>query len=158
MAVLEMEFESKTLKRAVSFRAIIPYERFKPPYPTLYLLQRPYYTVCAFVLVLALCYTTCAVYVFFRDLAQIISILLQMLQWATPILWEIGMVPYDFRWIVKLNPMVYVVNGYRDSVYGSNWFFEHFYSSTAFWLTTAALFVTGSLVFKRTKVHFADVL
>ncbi len=39
MAVLEMEFESKALKRAVSFRAIIPYERFKPPYPTLYLLH-----------------------------------------------------------------------------------------------------------------------
>lgn len=39
MAVLEMEYDSKALKRTVSFKAIIPYERFQPPYPTLYLLH-----------------------------------------------------------------------------------------------------------------------
>lgn len=39
MAVLEMEFDSKTLKRTVSFKAVIPYECFSPPYPTLYLLH-----------------------------------------------------------------------------------------------------------------------
>ena len=39
MAILEVEFDSKTLKRTVSFRAILPYERFQPPYPALYLLH-----------------------------------------------------------------------------------------------------------------------
>ncbi len=39
MAILEVEFDSKALKRTVSFRAILPYERFQPPYPTLYLLH-----------------------------------------------------------------------------------------------------------------------
>ena len=39
MAILEAEFDSKTLKRTVSFRAILPLERFRPPYPTLYLLH-----------------------------------------------------------------------------------------------------------------------
>ncbi len=39
MALVEMEFESKALKRMVSFRAILPYERFLPPYPTVYLLH-----------------------------------------------------------------------------------------------------------------------
>ena len=39
MAILEVEFDSKTLKRTVSFRAVLPSERFKPPYPTLYLLH-----------------------------------------------------------------------------------------------------------------------
>ena len=39
MAFLELEFDSKTLKRTVSFNAVIPYERFSPPYPTLYLLH-----------------------------------------------------------------------------------------------------------------------
>ena len=39
MAYLEFEFDSKTLKRQVSFKAIIPYENFEGPYPTLYLLH-----------------------------------------------------------------------------------------------------------------------
>lgn len=39
MAYLEFEFDSKTLKRQVSFEAIIPYENFEGPYPTLYLLH-----------------------------------------------------------------------------------------------------------------------
>lgn len=127
-------------------------------YPSVYLIQLPYYTACAFVLVLSLSYTTCAVQVFFRDLAHLISILLQLFMWATPVLWDVNMVPMEYRWIVKLNPVVYIVNGYRMSLYGGEWFFDHFFTSTYFWLVTAALFVFGSLVFKRTKVHFADVL
>ncbi|MBQ7057839.1 MAG: hypothetical protein IJM83_00850 [Firmicutes bacterium] len=39
MAFLEFEFDSKTLKRMAKFSAIIPYEQFEPPYPTLYLLH-----------------------------------------------------------------------------------------------------------------------
>ena len=114
--------------------------------------------LCEFILVLGICYTTCAVQVFFRDLSQIISIALQLGQWATPILWDINRVPDRYKWLIKLNPMVYIVNGFRSSVYDKELFFSHFYSSTYFWIFTVALFGIGSLIFKRSKVHFADVL
>ncbi len=39
MAVPEVEFESGALPRSVSFRAILPVERFQQPYPTLCLLH-----------------------------------------------------------------------------------------------------------------------
>lgn len=127
-------------------------------YPTVYTLQLPYYMICAFVLTLAICYTTCAVNVFIRDLAHAIQILLQLLQWATPILWDIQRVPMSARWIVKLNPLVYIVNGYRMCIYEGGWFFYHTYSTTGFWLVTLTLFLIGALIFKRTKTHFPDVL
>lgn len=128
-------------------------------YPNLYTLQVFYYSFCMFVLVLAMSYCTCAVVVFFRDLGQIINIGLQVGMWATPILWNIGMITDDkLITIVKLNPLVYIVNGYRNAIYGNEWFFEHFYSSTYFWIFTVTLFCIGSLIFKRLKVHFADVL
>ena len=57
-----------------------------------------------------------------------------------------------------LNPLTYIVNGYRSAIYEESWFFEHFYSSTYFWIFTVTLFCVGSLIFKRLKVHFADVL
>ncbi|WP_242836009.1 ABC transporter permease [Butyrivibrio sp. FCS014] len=127
-------------------------------YPNIYWLQIIYYIGCEFILVLSLSYATCAIVVFFRDLLQIISIFLQLFQWATPILWNIDIVPDKYQWIVKLNPMVYIVEGFRNSIYGDTWFFEHFYSSTYFWIFVVAAFCLGALIFKRSKTHFADVL
>ena len=128
-------------------------------YPSIYTIQIVYYSFCTFVLVLALSYSTCAIVVFFRDLGQIIAIVLQVGMWATPILWDINMVHNDtLLMILKLNPLVYIVNGYRSAIYEKRWFFEHFYSSTYFWICVVTLFLIGSLIFKRLKVHFADVL
>ncbi|TCL59298.1 teichoic acid transport system permease protein [Kineothrix alysoides] len=127
-------------------------------YPSVYTLQVFYYSFCEFVLVLAISYSTCAIVVFFRDLQQIIGIVLQIGMWATPILWDISMLSDKMKPLFKLNPMVYIVNGYRSAVYEQEWFFEHFYSSTYFWIFTVTLFCIGSLIFKRLKVHFADVM
>ncbi len=127
-------------------------------YPTVYTIQIFYYSICMFVFVLALCYTTCAIVVFFRDLSQIINILLQIGMWATPILWDINKIDSDWAVILKINPLVYIVNGYRSAIYEKEWFFQDFYSTMYFWIVTVVLFGIGALVFKRLKVHFADVL
>lgn len=127
-------------------------------YPSIYTIQLIYYSFCTFVLVLAMSYCTCAIVVFFKDLAQIINIALQIGMWATPILWDIGMLDEKWVTVFKLNPLVYIVNGYRSAICEQEWFFEHFYSSTYFWIFTVTLFCVGSLIFKRLKVHFADVL
>ena len=39
MALIQMEFKSETLKRTVPVNVILPIEKFKGPYPTLYLLH-----------------------------------------------------------------------------------------------------------------------
>lgn len=127
-------------------------------YPSIYMLQIPYYSFCTFVLVLALSYTTCALVVFMRDISQIINIVLQIGMWATPIMWDFGAISPTWAKLLKLNPMVYIVNGYRDAVYGHSWFFEDFFSTMYFWIITVVLFGLGAVVFKKLKVHFADVL
>ncbi len=127
-------------------------------YPTVYTTQILYYSACLFVFVLALCYATCAVVVFFKDLTQIIGIALQIGIWATPILWNIDSAPEEWVVILKLNPLVYIVNGYRSAIYERSWFFEDFFSTMYFWIVTVVLFGIGVAVFKRLKPHFADVL
>ena len=127
-------------------------------YPTIYTIQILYYSICMFIFVLALCYTTCAIVIFFRDLSQIINILLQIGMWATPILWDINKIDSDVAMMLKINPLVYIVNGYRSAIYEKGWFFQDFYSTMYFWIFTVVLFGIGALVFKRLKVHFADVL
>lgn len=127
-------------------------------YPSVYTLQIFYYSACLFIFVLALSYTTCAVVVFFKDLAQIINIALQIGMWATPILWNMDNVNASWATVLKLNPLVYIVNGYRSAIYEREWFFQDFFSTMYFWIVTVVLFGIGALVFKRLKVHFADVL
>ena len=127
-------------------------------YPDLYTLQIFYYSACMFIFVLGLCYITCSIIVFFRDLGQIISILLQVGIWATPILWNITTLPPRLRLVFKINPMNYIVEGYRDSLIDKIWFWENFYSTAYFWILTMCMFAFGAIIFKRLKVHFADVL
>ena len=127
-------------------------------YPTVYTLQIPYYIFCMFIFVLALCYSTCSIVVFFRDLSQIINIALQIGMWATPILWDMSGIGSPWNIILKLNPLVYIVNGYRNAIYGREWFWQDFFSMMYFWIITVVLFGIGAACFKRLKVHFADVL
>ena len=127
-------------------------------FPTVYWLQLIYYTLCEYLFVLGLSYATSAIVVFFRDLQQIVSIFLQVGMWATPILWNVTTVNENLRPCFKLNPMAYIVEGYRNSIYGGEWFWTHFYSSTYFWIVTVLLFVIGAMIFRKLKPQFADVM
>ena len=98
--------------------------------------------------------------IFFRDLTQIISIFLQVGVWLTPIMWDINMLsshPWQIK-LFKLNPMYYVVTGYRDSMLGHIGIWNHASWTIYFWVVTILLFGLGSVIFKRLKPHFADVL
>ena len=128
--------------------------------PSLYTLQIIYYSVCTFLFVLGLVYATSAIVIFFRDLTQIISIFLQVGVWLTPIMWDINMLS-SHPWLIKLfklNPMYYVVTGYRDSMLGHIGIRNHASWTIYFWVVTILLFGLGSVIFKRLKPHFADVL
>lgn len=130
-------------------------------WPDLYYLQLIYYSGGLFLLVLGLSYATCAVVIFFRDLSQMINIALQIGVWLTPIMWiaedMLAAYPMIFR-ILKLNPVYYVVTGYRDAFINKNWFWERPLWTLYFWCFTAGAFLFGSWVFKKLRVHFADVL
>ena len=127
---------------------------------SLYTLQLVYYSFCLVVLVLALSYTLCSVVVFFRDLSQIVSIGLQLGMWATPIMWSFSRTEGHeiLAFVFKLNPVFYVVNGYRESLFEGVGFWMHPGLTAYFWIFTVVLFIFGTVVFKRLKPHFADVL
>ena len=129
--------------------------------PDLFYLQLLYYGFCAFFLTLGLTYTTAAVVVFFRDLQQVIAIGLQVGVWLTPIMWvadaSLATKPLIHA-ILRLNPMYYIVSGYRDCFFGKCWFWEKPIWTAYFWIFSFACFCFGCWVFERLKAHFADVL
>lgn len=127
-------------------------------FPDWYDLQLIYYSFCTFVFVLALTYTTCSVVVFFRDLTQIINIVLQVGIWMTPIMWNINIIPKGLVWIFQLNPFMYIVQGYRDSMIDKIGIFARAGQGLYFWCVIIVIFTIGAKLFKRLETHFADVL
>lgn len=129
--------------------------------PDFYSVQILYYSFCTFVLTLGICYATCSVVVFFRDLTQIINIGLQVGIWLTPIMWvaENSLKNHPLlQRILQLNPMYYIVSGYRDAFVMKRWFWERPMWTLYFWGLTIAFLIFGNWVFQRLRVHFADIL
>ena len=119
-----------------------------------------YYSLCMFLMVLSLSYATSAITVLFRDMEQLIAIVLQIGVWATPIMWDLGSIGLP-KWLVflfKMNPMYYIVYGYRDTFIFHKGFWEHPLLTLYFWLFTAAAYLWGVKTFRRSRGHFADVL
>jgi lipopolysaccharide transport system permease protein/teichoic acid transport system permease protein len=126
--------------------------------PTAYTLQILYYLLCTVMLVLSLSWLTSSLFVFVKDLGQIIAILVQFGFWLTPIFWTLDRIPEKFKFIFKANPVYYIIEGYRDSLINNVWFWERPILTIDFWVITGVLFVAGALIFKRLRPHFADVL
>lgn len=129
-------------------------------YPDLYMLQMVYYSFCLLILVLGLSYLTSAVVVFFRDLNQIIGIVLQVGVWVTPIMWNMDTMDISpvLKNILKLNPLYYIVLGYRDALINKVAFWERPGLTVYFWVFTIVFLLLGTHVFKKLRMHFADVL
>lgn len=126
--------------------------------PTIYWMQLAYYTLCAVLLSYAFSLVTSALVIFFRDLGQILSLILQMGMWVTPVLWKYTMVPETYIWLLKVNPAFYLVEGYRDSLIYETWFWENFNETIYFWLIVILVSIIGVLVNRKLRPHFADVL
>ncbi len=127
-------------------------------FPNLYWLQLIYYSGCSIVMTMALAYATSAIQLFVRDLSQFVGVILQILMWATPIMWNPAIVPAGKMWIFKLNPAYYIITGYRDSLLYHINAFARIGNMLYFWCFVIILLVVSSSLFKKLQPHFADVL
>lgn len=127
--------------------------------PDLYTLQLVYYILCTVLLTMGLAYVFSAVTAFFKDMSQIVNILLTIGVWLTPIMWNPeGVLSEKMITLFRLNPVYYIVDGFRDSLLNKMWFWEKPGWTCYFWIFAIIVYVCGNKIFNKLKVHFADVL
>ncbi len=126
--------------------------------PSIYNLQIIYYLFATIVLALGLSWITSSLIIFLRDIGQVVGMLLQFGFWLTPIFWSFKMIPEAYHFIFKLNPVYYIVEGYRNSLIHNIWFWEYPNLGLYFWSETIVIFIIGALLFRRLRPHFADVI
>lgn len=121
--------------------------------------QAFYYLLCATLLALSFAWIVSSLTVFIRDVSKITAVFMQIGFWATPIFWDINIMESQrIQTILKMNPMYYIVRGYRESFIYFVPFWHHPEETIQFWIITLALLLTGGLLFHRLKPHFPDVL
>ena len=122
-------------------------------------LQLIYYSLCTFFLCTAVSYFTSAISLFFRDMVQIVNLVVQVGFWATPIVWSPMILPTTWLpRVVKLNPLYYIIEGYRDCFVYQQWIYERPTNLIYFWVVVLVLLSLGIFVFRKMRPHFADVL
>lgn len=55
--------------------------------------------------------------VYYRDVSHIVQVVLSAWFYLTPIIYPLDFIPAKDQWFFKLNPLIYVINGFRLSVY-----------------------------------------
>lgn len=131
---------------------------YKKIYPTIYLIQILYYMCCCVILLFGLSLITSSIVVFFRDLNQIISVLLLIGMWGTPIAWSLESFDPGVHIYFKLNPFFYIIEGYRDAILGRTWFWEKPELTLYFWIVVIVLLLIGGNLYTKLKPHFADTV
>jgi len=86
------------------------------------------------------------------------SITISFLFYLTPVFWHSTQIPEEWRIWLKINPLHYIVTGYRDSFIYQKPFWINWEEGIYFWVTSCLFFVVGVFVFKKLKPHFADVI
>ena len=92
----------------------------------------------------------------YRDIRYVIPFLLQLLMFASPIIYPASLVPERFQWLLALNPLSGLIEAFRYVVipsHGLDWNLL-IYS----FVITGLLFVTSVAYFKSAEKAFADIV
>lgn len=127
-------------------------------FPDIYYLQLPYYMLYMIFILAGVGYCTAALYPFFKDLLQIVNIVIQIVFWLTPIVWNINIMSETIRKILILNPIYYIVNGYRNIFIYKQFFWVEWQMGIYYWVIAVLFLVVGKKIFEKMRPHFADVL
>lgn len=135
--------------------------QFAGYYITIYFLQIFYFVIATVGLLFSISLITSTISTIIRDFHMFLNSTLRMLLYLSGVLWPITLLS-DFPTIMKimmLNPLYYLIEGYRAAFFGTEWYFvTHWQYSLYFWGLVIVLFLIGSSLHIKFRRHFIDYL
>jgi len=125
---------------------------------SIYFLQLPYYMLCTFVFAVIMATMLSALTAISTDILHGVKSVMTFLFWLSPVLWTTDSLSGVQLTIIKLNPITYLLSGYRNSFVTHHWFFYDVRSTAYFWGLMVVLALLASFVYSRLEPEFADVL
>jgi ABC-2 type transport system permease protein len=90
--------------------------------------------------------------VFYRDVAHILQVVLSAWFYFTPIIYALDFVPPHLQWLFKLNPIIYVINGFRLAIYYGQ--LPHWQSIAASFACALIAVIIGCAIFRKYQDEF----
>ncbi len=115
----------------------------------------PAFIVLAVLLSLAVGMLISATTVKYRDLRHALPFMMQFWMFATPIIYPSSAVPQNWRWVLMINPLTGIVDGFRAALTGGAFNQKTIIIST---VATLVLLVVSFYIFRRAEETFADVI
>ena len=119
-----------------------------------YILLLPLIAITQYILSLGIIFITSAINVYIRDLEYIVNFVVMMLFYATPVLYSTTLFPEKYRWILYLNPMTTIINGYRDIFYYKQ--LPNMLHLSIVLLGSILLLIIGYKIFEKMEKGFAE--
>lgn len=121
-----------------------------------YFIQLPYFMFGTLMFLIAVSLITSTLATIVRDVQMIVTSVVRMLLYLSPLLW----VPSGkIKELMMLNPLYYLVEGYRASILGTSWFIaENMNLTLYFWGLVLVLLMIGSALHVKFRKHFIDYL
>jgi len=92
---------------------------------------------------------------FFRDLEYLVNVLISLLFWMTPIVYPLEAVPEEYRSLLVMNPVTYLIQAWRDLFFNNMLNWHYIFISM---ITAAFVLIVGLLVFKKLDRKLDEVL
>jgi lipopolysaccharide transport system permease protein len=103
---------------------------------------------------LGVVYLLSALTVTYRDFRYIIPVMIQLLMYLSPVVYPVKLVPEKYQWLLGINPMAGLIDGFRSSILGKPWNFPTLLTSVA---STFLILLIGGIYFRNTERRFADI-
>lgn len=91
----------------------------------------------------------------YRDIRYALPFCIQLWMFATPVIYPLSMVPPKWRWLMAINPLTGIIEGFRAALFGRQFDWPALVISVA---VTAVVLVCSAYSFRRMEKSFADVV
>ena len=122
--------------------------------PTFNLLWLPVIAIIQSLLTLGVLFILSAINVYVRDIEYLVGFILQLIFYATPILYNATMFPEKYRWILYLNPMTHIIDAYRNIFYYG--LMPELKSLIFIGTLSLCVFIVGYQIFRKLEKGFAE--
>ncbi|RXJ01675.1 ABC transporter permease [Anaerobacillus alkaliphilus] len=127
-------------------------------YSGMYLLQLPYYIAATLIFLFSVTLFCSTISIIVRDFQLAIQAIMRMLFFVTPIMWDASGLSERMQALLKLNPLSYIIDGFRYTLLGQRWFFDDLVYTGYFWSITLLFLFVGAIFHIRFRHRFVDYL
>ena len=125
---------------------------------SLHNIQVVYFMFCGLCFLISFSLIVSAITVLLKDFQKILSSIIRLLFYISPIVWSPDSLPEKFSFVFKLNPLYYVIEGYRESLLYNYGLWYHGKQMVYFWTVSILMFLYGCYVHIKLRKHFIDLI